>query len=61
MADNAKTPSDDATKPGFQQDSAKSGDKDNPANSQSKMKERLDEALEETFPSSDPVWVKITK
>jgi hypothetical protein len=37
------------------------GDKANPANTQGKMEERLDEALEETFPSSDPVSVKITK
>ncbi|MFC6789863.1 hypothetical protein ACFQE0_09695 [Methylobacterium komagatae] len=48
-------------KAGFQQDSAKAGDKHNPENKQEKMNERLDEALEETFPSSDPVSVKITK
>ncbi|GJE46929.1 hypothetical protein [Methylobacterium soli] len=61
MADDAKTNPKNATKPGFQQDSAAPGDGQNPENSQSKLKERLDEALEETFPSSDPVSVKITK
>jgi len=49
------------TKPGFQQGSAKPDDKANPANKQEKLDERLDDALEETFPSSDPVSVKITK
>ncbi len=48
-------------KAGFQQDSAKAGDKHNPENKQEKLNERLDDALEETFPSSDPVSVKITK
>lgn len=46
---------------GFQQDSAKPGDKHHPENKQANLNERLDEALEETFPSSDPVSVKITK
>ena len=50
-----------AGKPGFQEGSAKPGDKANPENKQGKMSERLDEALEETFPSSDPVSVKVTK
>lgn len=59
-----KTRTDDETKSttqstGFQQDGA--GDKANPGNSQEEKDERLDEALEETFPSSDPVSVKITK
>ena len=49
------------TKPGFQQGSAKPGDKANPENKLEKLDERLDDALEETFPSSDPVSVKITK
>ncbi|CAA2104190.1 hypothetical protein MBUL_02582 [Methylobacterium bullatum] len=40
---------------------APTGDKANPENHQDEMSERLDEALEETFPSSDPVSVKITK
>lgn len=48
-------------KAGFQQDSAQPGDKHNPENKQEKLNERLDDALEETFPSSDPVSVKITK
>jgi hypothetical protein len=30
-------------------------------NSKEKMDERLDEGVEETFPASDPVSVKITK
>ena len=59
MADDHKPQ--DATKPGFQQDSAKPGDKHRPENKQENLNERLDEALEETFPSSDPVSVKITK
>ncbi|MCJ2059947.1 hypothetical protein MKL09_25870 [Methylobacterium sp. J-048] len=59
MADDHKPQ--DETKPGFQQGSAKPDDKANPANKQEKMDERLDDALEETFPSSDPVSVKITK
>ncbi|MGU3536994.1 hypothetical protein [Methylobacterium sp. A54F] len=61
MSDPQTKPSDNADKPGFEQGSAKPGDRDHPENSQGKMKERLDEALEETFPSSDPVSVKITK
>lgn len=59
MADDHKPQ--DETKPGVQQGSAKPGDKANPANKQEKLDERLDDALEETFPSSDPVSVKITK
>ncbi|GLS43979.1 hypothetical protein [Methylobacterium brachythecii] len=39
----------------------KSDDKANPANAPGKQEKRLDEALEETFPSSDPVSVNITK
>lgn len=39
----------------------RTGDKANPDNAQDKMGKRLDEGLEETFPSSDPVSVKITK
>jgi len=59
MADDHKLKNE--IKPGFQQGSAKPDDKANPANKQEKMDERLDDALEETFPSSDPVSVKITK
>ena len=60
MTDDTKKP-EGVDRPGFQQGSAKPGDKQNPANRQDKMDERLDDALEETFPSSDPVSVKITK
>ena len=60
MTDDTKTPQ-GADKPGFQQGSAKSDDDKNPANHPDKMEERLDDALEETFPSSDPISVKITK
>ena len=55
MSETQKT--DQAPKP----DAAKTGDTHNPENKQEKMSERLDDALEETFPSSDPVSVKITK
>ena len=56
------TQQDDPKAAGFRQD-GKDGqdDKASPENSQDKASERLDEALEETFPSSDPVSVKITK
>lgn len=47
--------------PGFRQDGARPGDAERPENDQDELNERLDEALEETFPSSDPVSVKITK
>ena len=40
---------------------ARPNDKANPDNAQDEMGKRLDEGLEETFPSSDPVSVKITK
>ena len=59
MADDTKTPNQD--QPGFRRDSASPDDKARPENHQSKLSERLDEGLEETFPSSDPVSVKITK
>ena len=59
MAEDPKTPN--ATKPGFQQDSVESDDEAHPANRQENLSERLDDALEDTFPSSDPVSVKITK
>jgi hypothetical protein len=36
-------------------------DKNLPGNSQENLSRKLDEAVEETFPSSDPVSVKITK
>lgn len=59
MGNDTKTPSQD--QPGFRRDSASPEDKARPENQQSKLNERLDEALEETFPTSDPVSVKITK
>ncbi|WP_375410308.1 hypothetical protein [uncultured Methylobacterium sp.] len=60
MADDSKTP--DAGKPtGLRQDTAKTKDNDRPENDQKSLDERLDDGLEETFPSSDPVSVKITK
>ena len=60
MADDVKTP--EMGKPtGIQQDNARTKDKDRPENDQKALDERLDDGLEETFPSSDPVSVKITK
>jgi len=59
MSEAKKTPSQD--KPGLRQDSAQPNDKALHENKQGKLSERLDEGLEETFPSSDPVSVKITK
>jgi len=43
------------------QHAPKGSDKSRPENQPGKPNERLDEALEETFPSSDPISVKITK
>lgn len=59
MSETPKTA--DETKAGFQQGSAKPDDEAHPANKQENLSERLDDALEDTFPSSDPVSVKITK
>lgn len=59
MSETPKTPNE--TKPGFQHGSVKPEDEAHPANKQENLSERLDDALEETFPSSDPVSVKITK
>jgi len=56
-APNGNQPRPDAAKPA----GTKTDDKQNPANSPGEMEDRLDEALDETFPSSDPVSVKITK
>lgn len=36
-------------------------DKNLPENSKESLDQKLDEAVEETFPASDPVSVKITK
>ncbi|HEX8416268.1 MAG TPA: hypothetical protein VF641_01565 [Methylobacterium sp.] len=60
MTDSPMPPKTDE-KPGFRQDGAKPEDKNRPENQQGALNERLDDALEETFPSSDPVSVKITK
>ena len=45
---------------GFKPDGQKSDDA-LPENSKKSLDKKLDEALEETFPTSDPVSVKITK
>lgn len=60
MSDDLKKPDPNA-KPGSHQDGGKPKDADQPENQQAALNERLDDALEETFPSSDPVSVKITK
>lgn len=46
-------------KPG--RDGKKPSDKKLPENSKENLDKRLDQAAEESFPSSDPVSVKITK
>lgn len=51
----------DENRPGFGADRGTPQDKTMRENSQKNLNERLDEALEETFPTSDPVSVKITK
>ncbi|KQP92294.1 hypothetical protein [Methylobacterium sp. Leaf117] len=60
MADHQKTPETDIIsttgKP-----APKGSDGTRPVSQTGERDERLDEALEETFPSSDPVSVKITK
>lgn len=58
MPDTTTKPDD---KPEVAQDGAKPADGHRPENQQGSLNERLDDALEETFPSSDPVSVKITK
>ena len=42
-------------------ETASSQDKKLPENSKKSLDKKLDHALEETFPTSDPVSVKITK
>ncbi len=42
-------------------ETASEKDKKLPENSQKSLDKKLDHALEETFPTSDPVSVKITK
>ena len=54
---------DDKVKPqggGLHQDSAKK-DENLKENSKKSLDKKLDHALEETFPTSDPISVKITK
>jgi hypothetical protein len=47
---------------GFQQGSATpTADHKLPENSKENLDEKLDNAIEETFPTSDPISVKITK
>ncbi|MCJ2083133.1 hypothetical protein [Methylobacterium sp. J-090] len=60
MADDTKTPETDTIST-TGQPVPKGSDKNRPENQQAELSERLDEALEETFPSSDPVSVKVTK
>ncbi len=43
------------------QTKGESQEKQLPENSKEQLDEKLDHALEETFPTSDPVSVKITK
>ena len=45
---------------GFHQDGSKK-DERLPENSKKNLDKKLDDALEETFPTSDPISVKITK
>ena len=42
-------------------DKGNSDDEKLPENSKNSLDEKLDEGVEETFPASDPVSVKITK
>lgn len=58
MSDKTQ-PTDETEPKGVQQDGK--GDRSLAENRKDEKDERLDEALEETFPSSDPVSVKITK
>jgi hypothetical protein len=48
-------------KPQNQDDKAGKDDDKLPENSKNSLDEKLDEGVEETFPASDPVSVKITK
>jgi hypothetical protein len=56
MAEDSKRPEGR----GFHQDGAKK-DEHLEENSKKRLDKKLDHALEETFPTSDPVSVKITK
>jgi hypothetical protein len=55
---DAKKP--DSKRSGFGETAAPK-DKKLPENSKKSLDKKLDHALEETFPTSDPVSVKITK
>ena len=50
----------DATRSGVGE-TANPKDKKLPENSKENLDEKLDHAIEETFPTSDPISVKITK
>jgi hypothetical protein len=52
--------SDDTKRTGFGETASPNDDK-LPENSKKNLDKKLDEAVEETFPASDPVSVKITK
>ncbi|WP_407520121.1 hypothetical protein [Methylobacterium oryzisoli] len=60
MTQPADTPKPRTDQPGVRQGGSP-GDKHLPDNRQDKLNERLDQGLEETFPTSDPVSVKVTK
>ena len=56
MTDHRQDQQGEQTKPG-----AGKTDEKLPENSKKSLDEKLDEGVEETFPASDPVSVKITK
>jgi hypothetical protein len=58
MKDEQKKP--ETKRSGFGE-TASPEDKNLPENSKKSLDEKLDHGLEETFPTSDPVSVKITK
>lgn len=58
MANDQKKP--ETTRSGFGE-TASPKDKKLPENSKKSLDKKLDEGVEETFPASDPVSVKITK
>lgn len=55
-----KVTKEDVTASGFG-GKVSAGDKDLPENSKENLDDKLDNAVDETFPGSDPVSVKITK
>ena len=60
MADQQKSPEPDPIST-TGQPAPRGPEKNRPENKKGELDARLDEALEETFPSSDPVSVKVTK